>query len=113
MRERAIENGDVAFLRSVIKIDDTDTLFIKKFGKERYVCTVMEYTNTQYANKKYVGYECYKHNKNKTQAKSVHIRLTYNKPNNPRLAEEYTYEDLQKRSQRILDSLYIKDGWEK
>lgn len=112
-RERAIEAGDVGYLRSVIKIDNNDKLFIKKFGKERYVCTVMEYTNAQYTNKKYVGYECYKSNNNKTQSKSIHIRLTYNKPNDPRLAEEYTYEDLQKRSQRILDSLYIKEGWEK
>lgn len=111
--ERAIESGDIRYLRSVIKIDNTDKFYIKKFGKEQYICTVMEYTNAQYPNKQYVGYECYKHNNNKTQSKSIHIRLTYNKPNDPRLVEEYTYEDLKIRSQRILDSLYIKDGWEK
>ena len=47
-----------------------------------------------------------------TKAKKVHIRLTYNKPKNPSLAKEYTYEDFQQRAKRILDSLYIKDGWE-
>jgi hypothetical protein len=45
------------------------------------------------------------------------IRLVYTKvPTLPKeleaLAQEYTYEDLLKRSQRVLDSLYIKDGWE-
>jgi hypothetical protein len=29
------------------------------------------------------------------------------------LSKEYTYEDLQNRAKRVLDSLYIKDGWEK
>ena len=51
-------------------------------------------------------------------AKGVGIKLIYTRvPNLPKelepLAREYTYEDLQKRSRRILDSLYIKDGWEK
>ena len=110
-RERAIENGNVAYLHSVIKIDDTDKLYIKKFGKEQYSCTVMEYTNVEYPSKKYTGYECYKHN-NKGQSKSVHIRLTYNKPNNLIIAKDYTYEDLQQRAKRMLDSLYIKDGWD-
>ena len=29
------------------------------------------------------------------------------------LSKEYTYEDLQERAKRVLDSLYIKDGWDK
>jgi hypothetical protein len=28
------------------------------------------------------------------------------------LSKEYTYEDLQERAKRMLDSLYIKDGWD-
>ena len=66
-----------------------------------------------YPNKEKISFGCYKFNATRTKAKIIGVNLTYNKPNDPRLAEEYTYEDLQKRSQRILDSLYIKDGWEK
>lgn len=114
-RERAIEQGDIQYLRSVIKIDKTDKLYIKEFGKEQYTCTVMEYTNIEYPDKQYTGYRCYKFNPKKTKYKSIAIRLTYNKiPNlSKELTDEYTYEDLQNRAKRILDSLYIKDGWEK
>ncbi|MDP3266301.1 MAG: hypothetical protein Q8M39_05700 [Sulfuricurvum sp.] len=50
--------------------------------------------------------------------KRVSIRLIYTLISNlPQelepLANEYTYEDLQQRSQSVLDSLYITDGWGK
>ena len=115
-RERAIENNDVKYLRSKIKIDNTDKLYIKKFGKEQYSCTVMEYIDNQHPNNKYSGYQCYKPNIKKTMVKKIHIRLTYSKsPEYPKetlnLIKDYTYEDLQQRAKRMLDSLYIKDGW--
>jgi hypothetical protein len=109
-REEAIKNYNIKYLRSKIKIDDSDKLYIKKFGREQYLCTVMEYVKAEYSTKKYIGYECYRDN-NKGQSKSVHISLTYNKPNNSDIAKDYTYEDLKQRAQRMLDSLYIKDGW--
>jgi hypothetical protein len=42
-------------------------------------------------------------------------KLTCSEENIHRLSElskEYTYEDLQERAQHMLDSLYIKDGWD-
>lgn len=110
-RDRALENNDIQYLRSNIRIDKNDNLYISRYGKENYICQVMEYTKKKYPNSKYIGYNCYKYNINKTKAKRIHIRLTYNKPNHPTLAKEYTYEDLQNRAKRMLDSLYIKDRW--
>ena len=112
-KEKAIEAGDIEYLRSIIKIDKTDKLYIEKFGQGQYTCAMMKYTKEEYPFKKYTGYECYKFNQNKTKYQSVHIRLTYNQPTNSLLKNEYTYEDLQNRAKRVLDSLYIKDGWEK
>lgn len=86
-------------------------------GKENYTCLVSERADKTLGMKG-IGFNCYKFNPERTMAKNVVIRLTYTRiPNLPQelepLANEYTYEDLQQRSQRILDSLYIKDGWEK
>lgn len=107
--DRAIHRGDVKYVRNRIKIDNSDKLYIELHGKERYTCTVMEYTKRKYKNSRYVSYECYKFGKNKV--KKVHIRFTYSKPTNPTLAKHYTYADLKRRAKRMLDSLYIKDGW--
>ncbi len=110
-RDRALENNNIQYLRSNIRIDKNDNLYIRRYGKENYICQVMEYTKEKYPNSKYVGYSCYKYNIDKTKAKRVHIRLTYTRSKDPNLAKQYTYEDLKKRAKRTLDSLYIKDGW--
>lgn len=130
--DRALENGDEEFIRKyynsyvgkqygngdIVRIP----FQIKHYGKESYPCTVTETyrpmgkgwnTETYF---KYI--ECSKFNPERTMAKGIGIKLIYTRvPNLPKelepLAREYTYEDLQKRSRRILDSLYIKDGWEK
>jgi hypothetical protein len=92
-------------------------LHYEKHGKENYPCIVnSSYNLHRGIYKKYYG--CYKFNPEKTKAKKVGITFIYTKsPNLPEqykhLTDEYTYEDLLKRSQRVLDSLYIKDGWEK
>ena len=83
---------------------------LEHYGKENYVCDVSETQETKYNRFKKI-YECYKFNSNRTKAKNVVVSLTYNKPNDPKLAKEYTYKDLQQRAKRMLDSLYIKDGW--
>ncbi|CAA6825132.1 MAG: Unknown protein [uncultured Sulfurovum sp.] len=110
-RERAIENHYISYLRSNIRIDKNDKYYINRYGKENYLCTVMEYTKIKNKNSKYVGYDCHKFNQDKTKYKKVHIRLTYSKPTNPTLAKQYTYSDLKRRAKRMLDSLYIKDEW--
>lgn len=115
-RERAIENGDVAYINKLFhQYHPNEDKALQKHGKENYICEVMEGVIDKqiYPNKEKISFGCYKFNTTRTKAKIVGVNLTYNKPNDPCLAEEYTYEDLQKRSQRILDSLYIKDGWEK
>lgn len=86
-------------------------------GKEDYTCVVSSWLHQQYGAQG-ISYGCYKFNPERTMAKRISIRLIYTRvPNLPKelepLANEYTYEDLQKRAQRVLDSLYIKDGWEK
>jgi hypothetical protein len=82
------------------------------YGKENYTCIVNEIYNENFG-KKGKLFGCYKFNKQKTKAKHVSIFLTYNKPNNLTIAKDYTYEDLQQRAERVLDRLYIKDGWDK
>jgi len=90
---------------------------IERHGKENYFCEVSNVKDErQGAILK--RYECHKANIEKTKDKSVTITFIYTKsPNLPErykhLAKEYTYEDLLKRSKRVLDSLYIKDGWDK
>ncbi len=89
---------------------------IEHHGKENYPCVVIE---TGYSDRgvKKKSYDCYKFNPERTTAKRVLVSLIYTKsPNLPKryqsLAKEYTYEDLLKRSKRVLDSLYIKNGWD-
>ena len=91
-------------------------LHYETHGKENYTCIVnSSYNLNQGVYEKYYG--CYKFNKQRTMAKKVGITFIYTKsPTLPKklepLAKEYTYEDLLKRGQRVLDSLYIKDGWD-
>lgn len=114
--QKAIESNDIEYIRSHIRIDTNDKLRIEYLGKEDYICKVMEYTKKNYKSSKYIGYTCYKFNPSHTRYKSVNIKLIYTKsPNLPskykKLAKEYTYQDLQNRAKRMLDSLYIKEGW--
>lgn len=120
-RERAIEQGDITYLRSrmpykTLKNGEIYNITLKtvSIGKENYPCIVRESAYPKYG-KLTQSYGCFKSNSNKTIVKSTSITLTYNKiPNlSKEIADEYTYEDLQNRAKRILDSLYIKDGWEK
>ncbi|MEV9615615.1 hypothetical protein [Aliarcobacter butzleri] len=85
-------------------------------GKENYTCIVNEISHDKFG-KKLKHFGCYKFNKNKTLAKHVSISLTYQKSfDYPKetldLIKDYTYEDLQERAKRMLDSLYIKEGWD-
>ena len=111
--ERAILDNNLTYIRSHIRIDPDDKLYIRHYGKESYLCTVMEYTKSCkcYKNDKYMGVSCYKFNPSKTEYECVVIRLTYSKPLDPKLARIFTYEDLKKRARRMLDSLYIKSLW--
>lgn len=119
-REKAIENRVNTFTPVRVLSDGTTVninLHYETQGKENYTCYINESYNEKYG-RKTKHYGCYKFNPERTMAKKVTIELIHTRvPNLPKelepLAEEYTYEDLQKRSQRILDSLYIKDGWEK
>lgn len=115
-RERELESGNTAYIRGRKKwLKNTDKLLIRRLGKENYPCIVVErVTNKRGIRKKIVS--CYKFNPTKTKVKHVTISLTYTKvPTLPAkykyLAREYTYQDLQRRAKRVLDSLYIKDGW--
>ena len=119
-RERAIENKINNFpsqrTKSNGEIIDVN-LHYETHGKEKYICLINESYNVKLGERK-KHYGCYKFNPERTAVKKISIDLTYTRvPNLPEeleaLANEYTYEDLQKRLQRILDSLYIKDGWEK
>ncbi len=130
--DRALERGDEGYLRqyynshigkiTINKEVEQKLLRIEYFGKENYPCEVREFlrpaSNAFKAETYCKQISCSKFNPEKTMAKTVGIELIYTRvPNLPKelepLAKEYTYEDLQKRAQRILDSLYIKDGWEK
>jgi hypothetical protein len=121
-RERAFDVGDEKYLKNIriIKSSNGETtnlnLHLEYHGKENYPCEVGESINKLRGNRDKF-YICYKFNPKRTMAKSVTIIFIYTKsPNLPKkyqpLAKEYTYEDLLKRSQRVLDSLYIKDGWD-
>ncbi len=111
--ERAILQKNLQYIKKHIRIDNHDKLYIKYYGKESYPCSVMEYTKSgkYYKNSKFMGVKCYKFNPNKTKYQSVHIRLSYSKPLDPKLAKIYTYQDLKRRAKRMLDSLYIKSWW--
>ncbi|MFW3440647.1 hypothetical protein ACN9J6_03845 [Aliarcobacter butzleri] len=112
-RERAAEYKDGS--------ETNINVHYETHGKENYPCIVTSSKDNEYA-KKGIGYSCFKFNKTKTLVKDVVISLTYSKspysdsPNFPKetldLIKDYTYEDLQERAKRMLDSLYIKDGWD-
>ncbi|MFA5461979.1 MAG: hypothetical protein WC274_07870 [Sulfurimonas sp.] len=119
-REREIENKIKNFSPQRTRPDGETinvNLHYETHGKEDYTCIVnSSYNLNRGVYEKYYG--CYKFNQEKTKAKKVGITFIYTKsPNLPQayqhLAKEYTYEDLLKRSQRVLDSLYIKDDWKK
>ena len=113
--EKNIKNFSPQRTRSDGETINVD-LHYEKHGKENYPCIVnSSYNLHRGIYKKYYG--CYKFNPEKTKAKKVGITFIYTKsPTLPKelepLAKEYTYEDLLERSQRVLDSLYIKDGWD-
>ena len=111
-RERTLENGTRRFSKQR-KTPNGDTInintHIENHGKENYSCVVSESINK--SNVYRTGYRCYKFNKAKIKSKYVSVRFTYHKPKNPTLAKQYTYSDLKRRAKRMLDSLYIKDGW--
>jgi hypothetical protein len=129
-RERAAEYKDNLYLKIGATTqyrkhkDSSETninVHYETHGKENYPCIVTSSKDNEYT-KKGIGYSCFKFNKNKTLVKDVVISLTYSKspysdsPNFPKetldLIKDYTYEDLQERAKRMLDSLYIKDGWD-
>jgi len=122
-REKAIEYKKNQYIQSNIKYgkdkygrEGNINVHYETHGKENYPCIVREVRDIKRGIKK-ISYDCYKFNPERTMAKSVVIRLVYTKsPTLPKelepLAKEYTYKDLLKRSQRVLDSLYIKDGWD-
>ncbi|MFT7880293.1 MAG: hypothetical protein ABXS91_07870 [Sulfurimonas sp.] len=114
--DRALENGTLIFSPQRTKPDghiiNIDT-HIEHHGKEKYPCVVSQSERhyKKYGTTYRKGYRCYKFNPTRTKSKQVSVTLTYNKPKDPQLAKEYTYEDLKRRAGRMLDSLYIKDGW--
>ncbi len=111
-RERALENGTRKFRPQRTK-SNGDTInintHIEHHGKENYSCVVSE--SIDRFNRYRIGYRCHKFNQSKTKYRSVLVRLGYPKPKKPTLAKQYTYTDLKRRAKRMLDSLYIKDGW--
>ena len=116
---KALENGTYKFRKqSSMKHQGSYTVgfinsHLEYHGKEHYPCLVSSQivTYDKWGSKYKTGYSCYKLNSSKTKAKDVTISLIYNKPTNPTLAKQYTYADLKRRAKRMLDSLYIKDGW--
>jgi hypothetical protein len=131
-KDRALENGDEEFLRkyynsyvgkiTINKEVEQKPLYLEHYGKENYSCKVREFlrplgTYGMQVETYYKRISCLKPNPKKTMAKTVSIELIYTKaPTLPKelesLSKEYTYEDLQERAKRMLDSLYIKDGWD-
>jgi len=118
-RAKAVDTKDYNYI-SDLKNTYTNKKMAKMYyevhGKENYPCIVTE-TGFSDRGVKTKSYGCYKFNKEKTKAKKVGITFIYTKSQKlpqayQNLAKEYTYEDLLKRGQRVLDSLYIKDGWE-
>lgn len=120
-RERSIENGTIKYetQKKILKGRKTINMNVhtEYHGKEHYPCVVSKsYENYKGIKKYNTTYSCYKFNPQRTKKKRVSISLTYTKaPNLPtkykHLAKEYTYQDLQRRAKRMLDSLYVKDGW--
>lgn len=131
-KDRALENGDEGFLRkyynsyvgkiTINKEVEQKPLYVEHYGKENYSCEVREFlrplgTYGMQVETYYKRISCLKSNSEKTMAKTVGIELIYTKAKDlPKelesIAKDYTYEDLQQRAKRMLDSLYIKDGWD-
>ena len=134
-KDRALENGDEGFISKKYKqgIEERGGTYyqngriyyinahIEKHGKENYSCVVYEEFNPSKESYKVETraktFSCIKPNLEKTITKRVSIILTYTKAKDlPKelesIAKDYTYEDLQQRAKRMLDSLYIKDGWD-
>lgn len=114
--ERAIANNDMEYLRTRFPkkirrgINQNIKVQAIRGGKENYPCIVRESYSPKYKKNK-ISYGCFKINSLGTLVKGAGITLTYNKPKDPQLAKQYTYADLKRRAKRMLDSLYIKDGW--
>lgn len=111
-RARAVEQKDQSYITSVRKkyhYPQDTKLYYGTFGKENYNCMIKERKDK--FNRYQASYDCYKFNPSKTKSISVTTVLTYTKPKDQKLAKEYTYQDLKNRAKRMLDSLYIKDGW--
>lgn len=116
-REREIEAHNVQYIKKHTRLDQGDILTIEDYGKENYPCVVIQTYNAQRGIKEKIC-DCYKFNPERTMVKSVVVNFIYTKSQKlpeiyQHLMQEYTYEDLQNRGKRVLDSLYIKDGWEK
>lgn len=121
-RVKAIEDGDIEYLRKLMPLKKRKNGDVLNFslstghqGRENYSCIVRESIKPKYG-KRTISYGCYKVDPAKSKVKKVSITLTYTKaPNLPaqykHLTKEYTYEDLKNRAKRMLDSLYIKEGW--
>lgn len=117
VRKKAIEIKEQSYINNVRKkyqYRKSTKLYYGVIGKENYPCMIKERIGKR--GERIKNYDCYKFNPSKTKSKSVGITLIYTKaPNLPDkykiLAKQYTYIDLQKRAKRMLDSLYIKDGW--
>jgi hypothetical protein len=123
-RERAVEYKDESYLKANMKnrinkkydIEGNINVHYETQGKENYICIVKE-TKDNRKNEISKTYDCHKFNKKRAMAKGVVITFTYSKSiDYPKetsdLIKDYTYEDLQERAKRMLDSLYIKDGWD-
>ncbi len=118
-RERAIEREDLAYVNNDYhRYHPNENISLQRHGKENYICEIMEDADRDiYPNEKKISFGCYKFNATRTKAKIVGVNLTYQKSPNflkeyVNLTKDYTYEDLQQRAKRMLDSLYIKDGWD-
>lgn len=119
-RDDAIDKQNVSYIEKRFhKYQPNTKVSIENHGKENYSCVVLEYMKKGSKNIKKQGitYRCYKFNPSRTKAKDVTISLTYTKdislPTKYKsLEKQYTYQDLQQRAKRMLDSLFIKDGWQ-
>ena len=121
--DKALEEGDEIYFQSRMphsfdkktKEEKNINVHIEYHGKENYPCVVYETKHGRQLSKEYV---CYKFNQERTLSKRVRISLGYFSMTGiekkyPHLAEKCSYEELQRRAKRTLDSLYIKDVWER
>ncbi len=120
-RAQATETKDENYIKMIRKkyqYPKNSKVYYETHGKENYPCIVNEVINPKRSvpGVRTKSYGCYKFNPEKTMYKTLGVTLVYTKsPKLPSqyktLAKEYTYQDLQNRAKRTLDSLYIKDGW--